>query len=150
MGVHDSFQENVFLDYYTDEPVSYTNWAGGEPNNSGGVENFLVLTEKGWNDRHQSYVPSQTVCVRQDFVSFDDYQTTYGENWRLVRIDESNFEKAEKLCSRIGLSQLSTDDSEQNMITDLLEQGIWSETNYQDTGLGFKLPSDLTRKHCSK
>ena len=136
MGFHDSFKEGLFVDYYTGEAMTYSSWSGGEPNNVNGDENFLVVTKLGWNDRHESYIPSKTVCVRQDLVSFDDYATTYGENWRLVRFDEADYERAGKLCSRLGLSQLSTENDEQKMITDLLQQGVWSETDYQNTGRG--------------
>ena len=37
--------------WVTGEPWGYTNWNGGEPNNAGGIEDFLQWYSSGvWND----------------------------------------------------------------------------------------------------
>jgi hypothetical protein len=38
-------------EWVTGEPWAYTNWAPGEPNNAGGIEDHLALSSGGlWND----------------------------------------------------------------------------------------------------
>lgn len=37
--------------WVTGEPITYTNWRAGEPNNGGGSENYLEMVDNGtWND----------------------------------------------------------------------------------------------------
>lgn len=43
--------------WVTGEAFSYTGWNGGEPNNSGGIEDFIHFSRGGWND----YVGGNTV-----------------------------------------------------------------------------------------
>ena len=55
IGLNDNLVEGTFQ-WTSGEPVSYTHWAPGEPNNSFGYENFVAMfypghTEEGlWND----------------------------------------------------------------------------------------------------
>jgi Ig-like domain CHU_C associated/Lectin C-type domain/HYR domain len=50
-GFTDQAVEGTFV-WVTGEPVVYTSWNGGEPNNSGGNENYMQLNFSGtnWND----------------------------------------------------------------------------------------------------
>ncbi|NQT51597.1 PEP-CTERM sorting domain-containing protein [bacterium] len=62
IGLHDSDQTSTIdgtamggtegtFQWITGETVTYTNWSGGEPNNSGGSEDATVMTNTGvWND----------------------------------------------------------------------------------------------------
>lgn len=43
------------------EPVSYTNWISGEPNNDGGTERFVELRSTGWNDLPSTWTAA-AVC----------------------------------------------------------------------------------------
>ena len=52
LGASDAASEGTWV-WVTGEPWSYTNWYPGEPNNFGGVENYLVTDTsvlKKWND----------------------------------------------------------------------------------------------------
>ncbi|WP_422108066.1 HYR domain-containing protein [Winogradskyella sp.] len=51
IGINDLATEGTF-EWQSGQPVSYTNWAGGEPNNSGGNEDYGEMRNDGlWNDR---------------------------------------------------------------------------------------------------
>ena len=51
--------------WVTGEPLVYTNWFPGEPNNAGGVEDYIHIGAAGqWND-----LPNQV--VRAYMVEFD-------------------------------------------------------------------------------
>src|SRR5262249_23259674 len=51
-GLTDAAMEGTFV-WVSGEPVTYTNWNPGEPNNSGGNENYTeMLGSNGqWNDQ---------------------------------------------------------------------------------------------------
>jgi gliding motility-associated-like protein len=50
IGFTDEGSEGNFY-WYDQSPVTYTNWAPGEPNNSGGNENYVQIYPNGqWND----------------------------------------------------------------------------------------------------
>ena len=55
IGLTDQAVEGTFV-WTSGEPVAYTNWAAGEPNNSGGDENWVQILPSsdsrypGWND----------------------------------------------------------------------------------------------------
>lgn len=50
MGFTDEEVEGTFK-WITNEPVSYTNWYPGEPNNSNGIEDYSIMYVNGyWND----------------------------------------------------------------------------------------------------
>jgi hypothetical protein len=50
IGFSDRKIENAFQ-WVSNEPVGYTNWGSGEPNNSGGAEDFALMNPNGtWND----------------------------------------------------------------------------------------------------
>ena len=56
IGLNDVKVEGTFT-WKSGEPVTFTNWSGGEPNNSGGVEDYVEMFGNGlWND--QSNAPS--------------------------------------------------------------------------------------------
>ncbi|XP_057592942.1 pulmonary surfactant-associated protein D-like [Hippopotamus amphibius kiboko] len=51
LGMTDIQKEGTFT-YATEEPLVYSNWAPGEPNNQGGVENCVEILPSGkWNDK---------------------------------------------------------------------------------------------------
>lgn len=57
IGLYDSFYElggtgaKTWVWVTTNEPVSFTNWDGGEPNNNGGNEHYGEMYANGkWND----------------------------------------------------------------------------------------------------
>lgn len=47
VGLNDIVTEGTFV-WVSGEPVTYTNWAGGEPNNSGGNEDAVVMNWNSW------------------------------------------------------------------------------------------------------
>jgi len=53
IGMTDRAEEGTWV-WISGEPVTYTNWAGGEPNNSSGIENYAVMnwiwSGIQWND----------------------------------------------------------------------------------------------------
>lgn len=51
LSMTDAKTEGTFV-YPSGEPLVYSNWAPGEPNNHGGAENCVeMLTNGKWNDR---------------------------------------------------------------------------------------------------
>jgi hypothetical protein len=54
IGLNDIKTEGTFV-WTSGEPVTYTNWSGGEPNNSGGIEHYVEMFGNGfWNDNSNS------------------------------------------------------------------------------------------------
>ncbi len=49
IGLTDSAQEGSWV-WISGEPVTYTRWLSGEPNNLGGVEDYAETDRNGWND----------------------------------------------------------------------------------------------------
>lgn len=50
IGYNDETTEGTFA-WYDQSPITYTNWASGEPNNSGGDEDCVqIYPNGGWND----------------------------------------------------------------------------------------------------
>ncbi|SVB86895.1 uncharacterized protein METZ01_LOCUS239749, partial [marine metagenome] len=55
IGFTDQDSEGEWV-WVTGEPVGYTNWAGGEPNDAGGHEDWAHLWANGyWNDHNPNY-----------------------------------------------------------------------------------------------
>ena len=52
IGFNDTAQHGYVSE--TGEPLGYTNWRNGEPNNSGGTERYAEIqkADAGWNDEH--------------------------------------------------------------------------------------------------
>jgi len=52
IGLNDALSEGSFV-WSSGEPVSYTNWFPGEPNNTAGIEDYVHISPPGggtWND----------------------------------------------------------------------------------------------------
>ncbi|KAF7247294.1 Pulmonary surfactant-associated protein D [Varanus komodoensis] len=63
LGMDDIQAEGTFA-YLSGDPIGYTNWANGEPNNAGSKENCIEMYLDGkWNDR--SSEPEQCECVEK-------------------------------------------------------------------------------------
>jgi hypothetical protein len=58
IGINDVASEGNFV-WQSGEPVVYTNWNGGEPNNAGNEDHTLMFTNGLWND-----VPSNFYSLR--------------------------------------------------------------------------------------
>lgn len=66
IGLTDEASEGNFA-WTTGEPVSYTNWNAGEPNNSGGNENYAEIFASGaWNDVPDVFSANQGYVVEFD------------------------------------------------------------------------------------
>ena len=55
IGLNDINEEGVY-EWVNGEQFSYSNWADGEPNDAGGIENFIHMWGDGtWNDHEATY-----------------------------------------------------------------------------------------------
>ena len=62
IGLHDQAIENKFQ-WLNHEPVEYTNWGTGEPNNSN-EEDFAIMNSNGkWNDLDSTFIVSAIVEI---------------------------------------------------------------------------------------
>ncbi|MFN6379480.1 MAG: LamG-like jellyroll fold domain-containing protein, partial [Flavobacteriales bacterium] len=78
-GLNDGITEGVFL-YPNNEPLTYSNWAQGEPNNASNNEDFGEITASGrWNDlgpastrlpvlQLNTLSPNVSACVGSDLT----------------------------------------------------------------------------------
>ena len=66
IGLSDAVQEGSFV-WSSGEPYGYTSWwvAGGEPNNAGGVENYVEINNGVWNDT-DGFGPNGAVVEVED------------------------------------------------------------------------------------
>ncbi len=68
IGYTDKDAEGSWV-WISGEPTTYTNWAIGEPSNSGGVENYALMNWVSpglWNDGHEAAVTSGGIIERVD------------------------------------------------------------------------------------
>ncbi len=69
IGYTDKDAEGSWV-WISGEPTTYTNWASGEPSNSGGVENYALMNWSSppglWNDGHEAAVTSGGIIERVD------------------------------------------------------------------------------------
>ncbi len=116
IGLTDKNSEGNFT-WISGEPVTYSNWNSGEPNNAGGAENYGMMNGPGWNDipaTSQYYGIIETVqwyeyngkryTLTSDAKTWEDAQLEaqkYGGN--LVTIN--NVAEEQKLQSIFGTNQ---------------------------------------------
>jgi len=66
IGLTDEASEGDFV-WITGEPLSYTNWSSGEPNDSDGNEDYVEIFASGaWNDAPNSHSLNQGYVVEFD------------------------------------------------------------------------------------
>lgn len=64
IGLRDLPQPDTF-EWDTEEPLSYTNWVPGEPNNPGGTEHCAHIWNTGeWNNSVCDQAIAQIMCER--------------------------------------------------------------------------------------
>lgn len=73
IGLSDAAIEGT-MKWVTDEAVSYTNFAKGEPNNQGNEDYCLMRIDGFWNDGHLDRQDWAYVC---EWESLDDYKNGY-------------------------------------------------------------------------
>jgi len=57
--------------WITGEPVTFVNWGGGEPNNSGGEDATQIRGDGAWNDHHAGSTLGQSNHNLQSVIEFD-------------------------------------------------------------------------------
>ena len=63
LGATDRAVEGVFRWIGSDQPLIYTNWGTGEPNNYNGEEDCLLMSQyEDWNDVRCSATLAYSVC----------------------------------------------------------------------------------------
>lgn len=105
IGFNDIDQEGTWV-WTSGEPTIYTNWADGEPNNSGDVENVAVMNAFGatdqWNDVDDSYNYNAIIEVEVPFPANDfllDAQAMpENVNDEAPDMSMATFEDGEPLC----------------------------------------------------
>jgi hypothetical protein len=66
IGFTDAALPGTFA-WITGEPVTYTNWDGNEPNNTGGIEDYVEIFKSGrWNDNTNNYYGNKGYVVEFD------------------------------------------------------------------------------------
>ena len=86
--------------WVTDEEWNYTNWSGGEPNNSGGREKCLHLysSTKKWND-----LASDTSVYRvANFGILCEWENTVKHSRYEIFYDDLSWTDAEAYCESLG------------------------------------------------
>ena len=77
LGASDFETEGIWK-WVTDEPFDYTNWNEGEPTNSDGIENSLMMLNKDfsylWNDSMSGRLDTGFIC------EFEPYTVSYDAN----------------------------------------------------------------------
>ena len=77
LGIHDISNEGTFVYDSTGEPIGFTDWTNGEPNNDGGEGDCVVHWQHwanedvlGWNDRSCDY-RTPVVCEAHELANFN-------------------------------------------------------------------------------
>jgi Ca2+-binding RTX toxin-like protein len=89
IGLNDAKQEGKF-EWVSGDPVTYTNWAAGEPNNHGGTEDYaLMWNARGglWNDSNENSNFRGIVEVNRLFTGNDKdnlYQYRLGDGNEVI------------------------------------------------------------------
>ncbi|HEX9063379.1 MAG TPA: lectin-like protein, partial [Clostridia bacterium] len=116
--------------WITGEPWEYTNWSGGEPNNSGGNENYLHYWSSrdgsgGWNDIANNYSNIKGYIVEFDTAKPIDTQSIIKNplnNHSYAVLDKSmTWPYAKEYCEKLGghLATI-TSQSEQEFIYSIM------------------------------
>ena len=87
LGLTDKFQEGRW-EWISGEPITYTYWRPGEPNNHGGAENYgLVWINNEWNDGTNGSLPG---LIEINLQSLAQKETTITQEVEKTRADFNN------------------------------------------------------------
>ena len=125
LGGNDAASEGNFA-WTTGESMPYTNWASGEPNDTGGVEDYMEMYHDGtWNDNADE-------CSKRGFVIEVEEQTKvtsglYNGNEYEVYEGTLTWSEAKAYCEMLGghLAYIA-DNGENDFVNDLIASGSGS------------------------
>ena len=116
LGLTDEGHEGDWR-WITGEPVEYTHWRGGEPNNGGDVEHFGEMASYGsyrWNDRTETHEEKgrrlYAICewdeVRPGAVARTPQipagAMSFGGHWYMLYMTELSWHDAQSACAGLG------------------------------------------------
>jgi len=132
LGGTDEVTEGTFT-WVTNEPFSYTNWNTGEPNNSGGIEDYLMVHNQAstigkWNDVPNENSTIGFICEVEP-TNTPTATTTYNGSKYLLFDNTMSWKDAKAACELMGghLATI-TSQGEQDAINNLLLSG--TKINY--------------------
>eukprot|EP00300_Choanocystis_sp_HF-7_P036448 c52295_g1_i1.p1 GENE.c52295_g1_i1~~c52295_g1_i1.p1 ORF type:complete len:1389 (+),score=203.76 c52295_g1_i1:41-4168(+) len=129
IGINDIVEENAFMLSIFNEPVGYTKWARGEPNNAGNIEDCVESYQDGnWND-----IP----CDALRFFVCSEYRarrTVKTDNQVFVHWPDTqlSYSGAQQICKNNGMRLAHiTNNAENNAVKTLITtyNSIWIGVN---------------------
>jgi len=120
IGANDRFDEGNFT-WVSGDPSTYTNWAGGEPNDSGGNEDVATMRSTGqWND----YGPANTqpgIVELNGTYSVGEYKWNPANGRVYARTNGVDWQTGELVARAAGGHLVEIGDAAEN---------TWVQANY--------------------
>lgn len=121
--------------WITGESFSYTNWKTGEPNNTGNLENYLMIYNNSsehygkWNDiaNHNTYISNNAVgFICENDLNIKPVATTNYNGSKYLLFDNSiTWKDAKEACKLFGgFLATITSNEEQQAINGMLSSGL--------------------------
>jgi len=128
IGSNDSEKEGVWK-WITNEPMNYTNWNAGEPNDTNNEDFASIIKTNGkWNDLDAS-AKRGFICEIPKTMTYPKAQTVWQGHTYHLYDNVNTWEEAKEICESIGghLATI-TSQEEDNVLYNLIKKG--SNTDY--------------------